>query len=826
MNWHAIADHPVTHSFGWTLLHFTWQATIVAVGIAIVLQALKHSSSQFRYLVSFIGLLAIAVLPIATLSYQLADQYLVQSKRETIGFSNSIGLEQRPINSGLDLPIGDFPVAPADSALAASTGIQSGPVTGQFNPLGADLLRSGLPWLVGLWGGGVCLLSLRLLLGLRQIRGWRESAQEVTQKHILDQFEQLKKLVKVHVPVRLLEAADAVGPAVISWAKPAILVPTGMLTSMTASELESILAHELAHVYRHDYLANLLQALVETVLFYHPCVWWLSQRVRMERENCCDDMAIAICGNRVAYVRTLVRLEEIRCGNLQTSVAATGGSMVDRIRRIVESEPNRSASPWPAGVIALAAVGCAFLFAIAPSFAGASPNTVGRGKSPNANPSSQGVQQDISLTNKASTLVGPKATIEPSAALNQTPDNFASMTVTTSPAEQTPSRMDRTGVKVLQTHTYSRQRRESTGFISVNGSRVPIDAGVKHEGTIVYLTLFSDVVALDATTEKALWQIPSGKTNPQWKTISIVEWTEGGVKQIAVEFFAAKPKKQGQVYRYVSLKTGQDLEPPNQAKESNAQATKKSDGWGPPPAEGDLRIRLQAETAKVAAGKPVLVRLEIKNFGNKKQKYDPQSYSAFRVLKVANAEGKPDEFVGMTPQTSGADVEIGPGETHTLWEKEDASALYMLNPGAYSVVVAAPKWGGKKLPGSNTIVLIVQPGEQSPIKQLMANLKSSSPRVWRISHMGSGKVNEPMAIFLSREPTSLKRDAVSIQIWFTPESLPPEFQVGSGKNQQTLTRLDECPLGHMNVAAPPNAEKFWPDYIDAIRNAAKTAFPK
>ena len=88
-------------------------------------------------------------------------------------------------------------------------------------------------------------------------------------------------------------------PTVIGWLRPVVLVPASALAGMTPQQLEAILAHELAHIRRHDYLVNLLQTLVETLLFYHPAVWWLSRRIRIERENCCDDLAVSLCGDPV-----------------------------------------------------------------------------------------------------------------------------------------------------------------------------------------------------------------------------------------------------------------------------------------------------------------------------------------------------------------------------------------------------------------------------------------------------------------------------------------------------------------------------------------------
>ena len=98
-------------------------------------------------------------------------------------------------------------------------------------------------------------------------------------------------------------------PTVIGWLKPVVLLPASALAGLTPRQLEAILAHELAHIRRHDYLVNLLQTLVETLLFYHPAVWWLSRRIRVERENCCDDLAVSLCGDPVAYAAALADLE-------------------------------------------------------------------------------------------------------------------------------------------------------------------------------------------------------------------------------------------------------------------------------------------------------------------------------------------------------------------------------------------------------------------------------------------------------------------------------------------------------------------------------------
>jgi hypothetical protein len=124
-------------------------------------------------------------------------------------------------------------------------------------------------------------------------------------------------------------------------------------------EIEALLAHELAHIRRHDYVVNLIQTAFETLLFYHPAVWWLSREIRRERENCCDDLAVGACGDRVAYARTLAWIEERRMVPPTTAMAASGGSLLERVRRIAET-PTASRGPggtWvAAGAIALLAM--------------------------------------------------------------------------------------------------------------------------------------------------------------------------------------------------------------------------------------------------------------------------------------------------------------------------------------------------------------------------------------------------------------------------------------------------------------------------------------
>ena len=138
----------------------------------------------------------------------------------------------------------------------------------------------------------------------------------------------------------LLVSALVQVPAVVGWLRPVVLVPVGALGGLPVEYLEALLLHELAHIRRHDYLVNMLQSVAEALLFYHPAIWWVSGHIRAEREQCCDDVAVFVSGNALTYARALAHLESHRISHLSAALAANGGSLADRIARLLgQSRP-------------------------------------------------------------------------------------------------------------------------------------------------------------------------------------------------------------------------------------------------------------------------------------------------------------------------------------------------------------------------------------------------------------------------------------------------------------------------------------------------------
>jgi uncharacterized protein (TIGR03435 family) len=168
-------------------------------------------------------------------------------------------------------------------------------------------------------------------------------------------LDELKTRIRISQPVRLLTSAIVQVPTVVGWLRPVILMPIGALAGLPAEHIEALLAHELAHIRRHDYLVNILQSAAEALLFYHPAVWWISNYLRSERELCCDDVAVAISGDALIYVRALADLEQHRPAHLNLVLAANGGSLPARIARLLgQSRKSSSAMPGPGILLAAA----------------------------------------------------------------------------------------------------------------------------------------------------------------------------------------------------------------------------------------------------------------------------------------------------------------------------------------------------------------------------------------------------------------------------------------------------------------------------------------
>jgi beta-lactamase regulating signal transducer with metallopeptidase domain len=332
------------------LLHSIWQCAAVAFLLAGALALLRGSSSSVRYVASCCAMALMLLLPSATVWKFLSSTSSVQmvDASEVAGAPGEFVIEPAPGGRSYEKP-----VTPSAGSLQPA-----------WNESPTERAARLLPWLTLVWLAGVMLLSMRTLGGLvlarrmklhgaRPVSGlWRERAAEIARK------------LSVSGPVKVLESSLVSVPTAVGWLRPAILLPASAFTGLTPQQLEAVLAHELAHVRRHDYLVNVLQTGVETLLFYHPAVWWVSRKIRAEREHVCDDMAVRVTGDAMTYARALTRIERLRTTAPRLGMAADGGSLRSRVSRLVEGPPRpRHLSPLLVGLFlilgTLTAVVCA-----------------------------------------------------------------------------------------------------------------------------------------------------------------------------------------------------------------------------------------------------------------------------------------------------------------------------------------------------------------------------------------------------------------------------------------------------------------------------------
>lgn len=328
----SILSQDMIQRLGWTLLHFVWQATAIALLLAILLATLRNVASNVRYSMACAALGLIVLSPIATMTLIPVSQPELIVDIEPHPEPAPVVVQMQPISRETLTTRVAHPEEPAQvENIEAATRIP-------WKQRVTEKLEASHPYLVMGWFIGVFGLSLWHLGGWAQLQRLKKRMVKQVDAPLQAKLNELAEKLRIHRAVRLFESALVQVPTVVGWLRPVILLPAIALTGLTPEQLEALLAHEMAHIRRCDYLINILQTIVETLGFYHPAVWWISHKIRIERENCCDDLAVGICGDRVCYARALTSMEEIRSGQNEFAVAATGGNLFGRIRRLIAKD--------------------------------------------------------------------------------------------------------------------------------------------------------------------------------------------------------------------------------------------------------------------------------------------------------------------------------------------------------------------------------------------------------------------------------------------------------------------------------------------------------
>ena len=334
------------------LLHSLWQGALVAAITATLWWTLRGSRPNARYALGCVAL-ALMIGAWTATAWRTAAQLIPEAPAR-------VGLAAPSPALG---PAGMFDYSPAIRTISRAE------LEGQV-PL-ARRLEVWSVLLVPLWLAGVFGLSFRLALSWWLVTRMRSAAHTPVAAFIGDRVTELASQLRVSRAVRVVQSTAVSVPAVIGWLRPVILLPASALTGLSLPQLDAIIAHELAHVRRHDFAVNLLQSAAEILLFYHPACWWISRRVRAERELCCDDVAVSVCGDCVLYATALADLEALRV-EPALALAATDGPLLQRVRRLLAPSPAGSRVPGlaaalvPAALLALVMTGATLTASPAP----------------------------------------------------------------------------------------------------------------------------------------------------------------------------------------------------------------------------------------------------------------------------------------------------------------------------------------------------------------------------------------------------------------------------------------------------------------------------
>lgn len=300
-------------ALGWTFLHSLWQFSVLFL-IAYLLNNSKFLvNSNQKYWVNNLLLWMAPIAALLTFVLYISD-YQIITTNINITLTDPIAFENNPSTKNI------FSID--------------------------ESISQWIPALVYVWIIGTFIYFVHLVFGFYYIKKLKSSCLYLIDDSILAIFNNIKSKLGIQKQIFIFESALIDTPMMIGFFKPFILLPIGLANQLSLNEIEAILAHEIAHFKRNDYLFNLIQLLVESIFYYHPAIWWISNKIRMEREHCCDDIALSICKNEVLYAKSLYQILQIKSADNQSIAMALVGSkkheLLNRIKRILNHTQNRN----------------------------------------------------------------------------------------------------------------------------------------------------------------------------------------------------------------------------------------------------------------------------------------------------------------------------------------------------------------------------------------------------------------------------------------------------------------------------------------------------
>jgi bla regulator protein blaR1 len=309
-----ILNQTAVNAIFWTLIHSLWQGLILAIFAGFIVLITKKASSALRYNLLSLILVIFIIAVGATFYSQLQDKGNLN-----VSFQNANATSIENVDSVIKSPT-----------------ILSNDLT----TITVDFLNKNGNTITLIWFLIFSIKCFRIFGNLGYIYKIRNYKTNSVSSVWEEKFQELCQLVKVKTPIILLESQLIKVPAVTGFLKPIILIPVGLLSNLPQDQVEAILLHELAHIKRKDYFINIIQSFTEIIFFFNPAVLWVSNILKYERENCCDDIALSVTENKSGFVHALVSFQEFN--NENSSLVMGFGNhknhLLNRAKRIIYSD--------------------------------------------------------------------------------------------------------------------------------------------------------------------------------------------------------------------------------------------------------------------------------------------------------------------------------------------------------------------------------------------------------------------------------------------------------------------------------------------------------
>ena len=310
MNQFSFLFSPAANALGHTLLYSFGQAFIVFICLRIGLKLIPNASARFKYALSYLGYLGLALWFVVTLirQYSIAESEVLS--------------QQIIANSSFNQTAIDHASSTSDSIFSLS------------------FLNQYFPWIVGFYLIGILWYSFRLSFNFIQAKRLKTKGLSQLDIEWQERIFNLASRMNVTRSLQIFFSHYVNTPMMIGFFKPVILLPFATVSHLSPQQFEAILIHELAHIRRNDYILNILQSVLDTILFFNPFTWWITKNIRQEREKCCDEMVLQL-SDPYHYARALLALEE-PVQHLPLIMTAVGkhSHLFHRIKNIMEMKNN------------------------------------------------------------------------------------------------------------------------------------------------------------------------------------------------------------------------------------------------------------------------------------------------------------------------------------------------------------------------------------------------------------------------------------------------------------------------------------------------------